>query len=108
MRSLKPFTLTSEAVSWVKEQVDEWGYPKDGLRVSVYYVGGAGSRQYDLDISPGEPTDVILSFPEGPLIVYVDRESFMRLWGYRLDVYRLSDPRGICWGLCFKDPQSPD
>lgn len=83
MPRLAPFTLTPAAAN----AIAEWGDPGDGLRVCVYYVHGDGSRQYRYDlVSHGEPDDLRLVFPEGPVMVYVDRESFMRLWGYVLDV----------------------
>ena len=93
MSPTAPFTLTPAAVRLTVAEfaeMEEWaGGVFCGLRVTIYYVHGDGSRQYTADPLREEkidPDDVRLDFPDGPLAVYVPRESFMRLWGYVLDV----------------------
>lgn len=87
MGRLKPFTLTAAAVRHAVSDLVELGASSWGLRINVYYNGGLVCRQYGIDVvDRGEPGDVELRFPRGPLTVWVDRESYMRLWEYVLDV----------------------
>jgi Fe-S cluster assembly iron-binding protein IscA len=103
MPRLPPFTLTPAAVKFTADVLAEHG-SSDVLRVCVYYVP---SRQYDARlVQDGEPDDVRLDFPEGPLTVFVERESFMRLWGFVLDMEQVGNAEPGRLGLSFVAPKA--
>lgn len=105
MPRLPPFTLSPAAVRKLAVDLAEAADEGWGLRVTVYYVGEASSRQYHLEpVEHGAAGDIRLDFPDGPVTVWVEPESFMRLWGYVLDVGPVVNGRPGELGLRFLDP----
>src|SRR4051794_27022461 len=105
---LNPFTLTDAAVRHLARDRDEYGDPDDGFRIRVDFIHGEGSRQYHTDIVAGpQPDDVVLDYPDGQLKVYVPRESFMRLWGYVLDVKQVDGAEPGQLGGWFRESDLP-
>lgn len=105
MPKLDPFTLTPAAVRKVVADTTALGAEGYALRVAVYYTRGNVTRQYATDlVEQGEADDVTLRFAAGPLKVFVERESYMRLWGHVLDVRPLEGDRPGELGLGFRPP----
>lgn len=104
----KPFRLTPAAARHVVADFTELKLTGAALRVSVYFTSGVvGTRQYKVEpVEEDEKNsnDVRLESPDGPLTVYIDRESFMRLWGYVLDVRPMAGAEGGELGLVFRPP----